>query len=106
MISRATLAGVTRLSVAVPKGQKQTVNVVCLTALLAVLAALLVTPAHAAGTPSPLMVAFGDSITWGANASNNTTNNYQSVLPLSDHLPGPNDNTYPGDLGRALQRTV
>jgi len=72
---------------------------------LACLAAVAMTPAHAAATP-PLMVAFGDSITWGANASDNTTNDYQFILPLTDHLPGPNDNTYPGDLGRALQRTV
>ncbi len=63
-------------------------------------------PAHAASTPGQLLVAFGDSITWGANASDNTTSNYQSVLPLSDRLPGAGDNTYPGDLGRALQRTV
>jgi len=74
--------------------------------LLAVLTALFLTPAHAASAPSPLMVAFGDSITWGANASDNTTNNYETILPLTDHLPGPGDNTYPGDLGRALQRTV
>ncbi len=77
-----------------------------LSALLAVLTALVLTSAHAASPHSPLMVAFGDSITWGANASDNTTNNYQSILPLSDHLPGPGDNTYPGELGRALQRTV
>ena len=74
--------------------------------LLSVVAALVLSPAHAASAAPPLMVAFGDSITWGANASDNTTNNYQSILPLSDHLPGPGDNTYPGDLGRALQRTV
>lgn len=51
-------------------------------------------------------MAFGDSLTWGASASDTTTANYQSILPLSDHLLGPGDNTYPGDLGRALQRTV
>ena len=74
--------------------------------LLAVLVALLLIPAYAATTPPPLMVAFGDSITWGANASDNTTNNYQSILPLSDRLPGPGDTTYPGDLGHTLQQTV
>ncbi len=74
--------------------------------LLSVVAALVLSPAHAASAAPPLMVAFGDSITWGANASDNTTTNYQSILPLSDHLPGPGDNTYPGDLGRALHRTV
>ena len=88
-----------------PLGQEER-DVIRRTALLAMLAALALTPAHAASMPPPLMVAFGDSITWGANASDNTTNNYQSILPLSDHLPGPGDNTYPGDLGHTLQRTV
>jgi len=106
VISGAIVAGVARLSVTVGKGQEQTVNVVCVVGILVILASRLVIPAHAASAPGPLLVAFGDPVTWGANASDNTTNTYQSILPLSNHMPGPGDNTYPGDLGRTLQRTV
>lgn len=100
------LRAVAGLTATISSGRSAAIDGVRIASLLAVSAALVLTPVHAASSPPPLMIAFGDSITWGANASDNTTTTYQSILPLSDHLPGPGDNTYPGDLGRALQRTV
>lgn len=52
------------------------------------------------------IVAFGDGVTWGTNASRNCVRSSSSARPASAHAPGPADTTYPADLGRALHTTV
>lgn len=74
---------------------------------LAILVAcpLLAWPAHAQ-PQQPRIVAFGDSITWGANATNNSVQHYRPLLPLFWHRPGAHDTTYPGALQCMARRTV
>lgn len=74
---------------------------------LAILVAcsLLPWPAHAQPQPSRI-VAFGDSITWGANATDNRVQHYRPLLPLIWHTPGKQDTTYPGVLQCMARRTV
>ncbi len=74
---------------------------------LAILVAcsLLPWPAHAQPQP-PRIVAFGDSITWGANATDNRVQHYRPLLPLIWHTPGKQDTTYPGVLQCMVRRTV
>lgn len=72
---------------------------------LALFVVLVLTPAHAQ-TSVHSIVAFGDSITWGAHATANTTPNYSDVLPSSDHAPANYDNTYPGVFQRFLAEPV
>jgi len=74
---------------------------------LAILVAcsLLTWPAHAQPQP-PRIIAFGDSITWGANATNNSVQHYRPLLPLIWHTPGKQDTTYPGVLQCLTRRTV
>ena len=62
-------------------------------------------PAHAQPQP-PRIIAFGDSITWGANATNNRVQHYRPLLPLIWHTPGKQDTTYPGVLQCMTRRTV
>ncbi|MDQ2740853.1 MAG: SGNH/GDSL hydrolase family protein [Chloroflexota bacterium] len=62
-------------------------------------------PAHAQAQQARI-VAFGDSITWGANATNNSVQHYRPLLPLIWHTPGKQDTTYPGVLQRMARRTV
>lgn len=74
---------------------------------LAILVAcsLLAWPAHAQPQP-PRIVAFGDSITWGANATNNSVQHYRPLLPFIWHQPGRRDTSYPGVLQCMTRRTV
>lgn len=60
-----------------------------------------------AGSAPCSIVALGDSITWGAYASHNTVPSLDtSIEPVSDHLVGPEDTKYPGDLSRLIHRAV
>jgi lysophospholipase L1-like esterase len=59
------------------------------------------------GSTTCPIAAFGDSITWGSYAAQNTVAPYLvSVVPASAHLVGPYDTSYPGDLARALHVPV
>jgi lysophospholipase L1-like esterase len=52
------------------------------------------------------VVAFGDSITWGAYASIDVVPVSLAVTPVADHVVGPEDTSYPGDLARILHASV
>lgn len=52
------------------------------------------------------IVAFGDSITWGAYASIGATPSGPEIKPLGAHLVGSHDTSYPGDLQRMIHRHV
>jgi lysophospholipase L1-like esterase len=52
------------------------------------------------------IIAFGDGVTWGVNATRNCVTSRSSPGPLSVHLPGTADTTYPADLSRLLHAEV
>lgn len=58
------------------------------------------------GRPPCRIVAFGDSITWGAYASVDAVPAYLSVTPVAAHVVGRWDTSYPGDLARMLHTSV
>lgn len=68
--------------------------------------------ARAAGSAPCSIVAFGDSITWGAYATHNRLTddpaawNWTAVTPVSLHVAGKVDTSYPGDVARALHTSV
>jgi len=76
--------------------------------LMLAISLLCVTPASAGADTSGVqpIVAFGDLITWGANASVNSVLDYQDTSLLWQHPPGATDTTYPAFLGRRLHRMV
>jgi lysophospholipase L1-like esterase len=71
----------------------------------ALLSMMIASPAGAASSPCRV-VAFGDSITWGAYATRNSVSAYLPSRPARAHRVAPTDTTYPGDLARALHTTV
>jgi lysophospholipase L1-like esterase len=57
--------------------------------------------------PAHPIVAFGDSITWGYLATRNCVpEDNQRALPLTDHVPGRHDTSYPAELSRLVRVPV
>lgn len=77
-------------------------------ALMLAMGLLNITPSSAGADTSVAqpIIAFGDSITWGANAGVNSVLDYQDTSVLWEHQPGATDTSYPAFLGRRLHRTV